>query len=188
MPARIAGGIELSKWGPCIWNIFAIILSVALPTEAILGGRQLSSSYNTSLLQPNILITTGLQDGNTLGHTLNGDGLKNSTVYGGVIQFGGVKASSLGSWGQSFIYSNANSNGDSDIAEVSGVISGVTIGSVQFAQLSNIWMLDAVGQCAYKINTSSNAVTGIYRTQPAGTTLHYICRVGIAFTTSYQIR
>jgi len=173
MPAKGVGS-RLSGKELCIWHVYGLLVLIASPIDSLLGGDQRDSSYISSLLQPNILIATGLQDGSTLGHTLAGDGLKNSTVYNGVTQFGGVKASSLGSWGQSFIYSSANSNGNSDIAEVSGVVSGITISSNDFAQLSSIWMLDAVNQYAYKINTSSSAVTGIYRTQPAGT-LVYLC-------------
>ena len=131
------------------------------------------SLHRGLLQQTNILVSSGLQDGTILGHHLTGVGLQNSTLYNGVTQFGGFRPNSMGSWGQSFIYSSAHSNGNTDIAEVSGVNSGVTIGSVDFAQPSSIWMLDAVNRYIYKIDTSSSAlgsgsVTGVYQSRPTG--------------------
>ena len=98
----------------------------------------------------------GLQDATSLnssavilGHYLVGNGVKRSTVYNGVTQFGGIKLNN-GMWGQNIQYSSTAGH-PPDIVETSGTYSGVTLGDANFNQQDFIWMLDYNNALIYKV-------------------------------------
>lgn len=98
----------------------------------------------------------GLQDATSvdgsaviLGHYLDGKGVKGSTLYNGVTQFGGIKVNN-GTWGQDIQYSSTAGH-PPDIVETSGTYSGVTLGDGNFNQQDFIWMLDSNNALVYKV-------------------------------------
>ena len=106
----------------------------------------------------------------TVGHYLAGAGVLASTANGGG-QNGGQKAltSTPGTWGQQLSYSAAVVNGDSRTDIFESGSTGVTVGSVKFAQQNNVWMLDTNQGTAYKVSTaagSAGTVNGVYKTGP----------------------
>ena len=86
-----------------IWHLAVCLVLLGFTVGTAVGSEQLPSHSRRGLRQTNILITSGLQDGSTLGPSPTGDGLKLSTAYNGVTQFGGVKGNTSGTWGQIFM-------------------------------------------------------------------------------------
>lgn len=153
--------------------LVTVLISFLLDT-GLVSSVQLHAGFHRGLLQSDLLISSGLQDGTTLGHYLVGDGLKRSTIYNGITQYGGLKSSTSGSWGQNFLYSGTKTDSglNPDITEATGTDSGVTIGNVNFVQESLYWMTDTVGRYVYKVDTSNSAtsagtVTGVYHSRPS---------------------
>ena len=68
-------------------------------------------------------------------------------------------------------YSGALS-GIPDVGEVSGLVTGISIGSTNFLQQQYVWMLDSANGLVYQIGSSNSAnnqgvVNGVFLSQPA---------------------